>query len=301
MDLVALGTLALDSIETPFGKKENILGGSATYFGLAASFFSECGIIGVVGNDFPEKHLNYLNQRGVDTAGVEQTSGETFRWSGSYEYDMNQAHTRETQLNVLADFKPKIPDEYKNCGFLFLANIDPKIQLKVLDEIQPKYSACDTMNYWIDGKRDKVAEIFEACDMIIINDGEARQYCETPNLIKAGNQLLKTTDRVIIKKGEHGALYFSRDGFFSAPAYPIEDVVDPTGAGDSFAGGTVGHLAKHKNFNDVEIKRSLIIGSIIASYIVEDYSIERTKNVTQDDIQKRYEHFQQMVAFDHRI
>ena len=298
MELVALGTLALDTIETPFGKRDNLLGGSATYFSLAASFFSPCGIIGVVGKDFPEQHLTFLKSRGVDTAGVERTEGKSFRWSGFYEYDMNTAHTRETQLNVLAKFKPKIPKEYKNCDFLFLANIDPEIQLAVLDEIKPKVSAADTMNYWIEGKRDKVAEVFEAVDMIVLNDGEARQYCNTPNLIKAGRTLLKThTSRVIIKKGEHGALYFSRDGFFSAPAYPIEDVVDPTGAGDSFAGGTIGHLAKHKTFDDQAIKKSLIIGSIIAGYIVEDYSIERAKKITQQDIETRYQHFQQIVSF----
>jgi len=302
MDLVCLGTIALDSVETPFGKKDGILGGSATYFGLAAGFFSKCGIIGVVGKDFPDEHLLYLNRHQVDTSGVEKTGGETFRWSGFYEFDMNTAHTKETQLNVLADFKPKIPDEYENCEFLFLANIDPVIQLKVLDEIQPKHAACDTMNYWIESKKEKVSEIFEACDMIVINEGEARQYCGIPNLIKAGNELLKThTDRVIIKKGEHGAIYFSRNGFFSAPAYPIEEVIDPTGAGDSFAGGTIGHLAKHKSFNDEAIKKSLVIGSIIASYVCEDFSIERTKTVTQSDIEQRYDHFKRMVAFDHRI
>jgi len=302
MDLVAVGTIALDSIETPFGRKENILGGSATYFSLAARFFSECGIVGVVGEDFPPQHLEFLQQRGVDTAGVEHAEGETFRWSGFYEFDMNQAHTRDTHLNVLADFKPKIPEEYKGCKFLFLANIDPEIQLKVLDEVQPSYSAVDTMNYWIENKRDKVSEIFEASDMIVINEGEARQYCDTPNLIKAGNDLLKTrTERVVIKKGEHGAIYFSRDGFFSVPAYPVQEVVDPTGAGDSFAGGTVGHLAKHGQFNDDAIKKSLVLGSIVASFVVEDFSVQRIKNVKPGDIQKRYQNFRRMVAFDHRI
>lgn len=300
MDLVALGTIALDTIETPFGRRENILGGSTVYFSLAARLFSECGIIGVVGKDFPKKHLDFLSKAGVDASGVEVADGKTFRWSGSYEYDMNVAHTRKTELNVLADFKPKIPKEYKNCKYLFLANTDPDLQLEVLDKIKPKYSICDTMNYWIGTQRDKVAEVFEACDMIVINEGEARMYCDTPNLIKAGRMLLKThTERVVIKKGEHGAIYLGKNTFFTAPAYPLENVVDPTGAGDSFAGGTVGHLAKHEVFNDKMIKKSLVIGGVIASFMVEDFSVNRIKTVKQEDIEARYQDFKEIVAFDH--
>lgn len=300
MDLVALGTIALDSVETPFGKKKEVLGGSTVYFSLAAGFFSPCGIIGVVGSDFPEKHLSFLAGRGVDVKGVEKKTGKTFRWSGSYEYDMNSARTLKTDLNVLAAFKPRIPKEYLECDFLFLANTDPDIQLRVLDKIKPKYGICDTMNYWIENKRDKVAEIFEACDMIVINEGEARMYCDTPNLVKAGRMLLKThTDRVVIKKGEHGALYFGRNTFFSAPAYPLENVVDPTGAGDSFAGGTVGHLAKHGIFNDKMIKKSLVCGSVIASFVVEGFSVDGIKSVSQNEIEGRYRDFREIVAFDH--
>jgi ribokinase len=299
MNLVALGTIALDSVETPFGKRENILGGSTVYFSLAARFFSECGIIGVVGKDFPEKHLTFLKEKGIDTRGVEKAPGKTFRWSGAYEYDMDVAHTRKTELNVLASFKPKIPAEYKKASYLFLANTDPDIQLDVLDKVQPKVSICDTMNYWIQNKREKVAEVFEACDMIVLNEGEARMYCKTPNLIKAGRELLRThTKRVVIKKGEHGSLYFSKNTFFTAPAYPTEDVVDPTGAGDSFAGGTVGHLAKHGIFNDRAVKKSLICGSIIASYMVSDFSVDGIKAVMQEDIERRYQDFKRIVAFD---
>ncbi|MFH1788720.1 MAG: PfkB family carbohydrate kinase [Candidatus Altiarchaeota archaeon] len=302
MNLVALGTIALDSIETPFGKKDEILGGSTVYFSLAARFFSECGIVGVVGEDFPGEHLSFLNEKGVDTLGVEKAAGKTFRWSGSYEYDMNSAHTLDTQLNVLASFKPKIPAEYENAKYLFLANTDPDIQLDVLDKVKPEVSICDTMNFWIENKRDKVSEVFEACDMIVINEGEARMYCDTPNLIKAGRELLKThTDRVVIKKGEHGSLYFSKNSFFTAPAYPTEDVVDPTGAGDSFAGGTVGHLAKHGVFNDKAVKKSLVCGSIIASFMVSGFSVDGIKNITHEDIDRRYEEFKKIVAFDHII
>jgi len=300
MELVALGTIALDSIETPFGKREEILGGSTTYFSLAARFFSECGIVGVVGEDFPKKHLDFLKERGVDTAGVEVAAGKTFRWSGSYEYDMNSAQTLETQLNVLADFKPKVPDQYKNCKFLFLANTDPSLQLETIKKIKPDYAICDTMNYWIETQRDKVAEVFEACDMIVINEGEARMFCDNPNLIVCGRKLLKThTERVVIKKGEHGSLYFSKDTFFTAPAYPTEDVVDPTGAGDSFAGATVGHLAKHGAFSDRDIKKSLIMGGIIASYMVSDFTVDGIRDVTQEDIEARYQEFREIVAFDH--
>lgn len=300
MNLVALGTIALDSIETPFGKKDEILGGSTVFFSLAARFFSECGIIGVVGKDFPEEHLAFLKDKGIDTKGVEKTAGKTFRWSGTYEYDMNSAQTIATELNVLVDFKPKIPGEYEECKYLFLANTDPDLQLEVLDKVKPEVSICDTMNFWIENKRDKVTEVFEACDMIVINEGEARMYCDTPNLIKAGRQLLEThTDRVVIKKGEHGSLYFSKNNFFTAPAYPTEDVVDPTGAGDSFAGGTVGHLAKHGVFNDKSVKKSLVCGSIIASFMVSDFSVDGIKNVTQEDIDRRYQEFKKIVAFDH--
>ena len=302
MNLVAFGTMALDSVETPFGKREEILGGSTTFFSLGARLFSDVGIIGVVGEDFPKEHIALLDEHGVDTKGVEVAPGKTFRWSGSYEYDMNSAQTRDTQLNVLAEFKPKIPAEYEECKFLFLANTDPNLQLEVLEKIKPEYAICDTMNYWIENMRDKVAEVFEACDMIVINEGEARQFCDEPNLIKCGRTLLDThTERVVIKKGEHGSLYFSKNNFFTAPAYPTEEVVDPTGAGDSFAGGTVGHLAKHGVFDDKAVKKSLVCGSIVASYMVSDFSVDGILKVTQDDIEARFQEFKKIVAFDHVI
>ncbi|VVB53512.1 putative sugar kinase [uncultured archaeon] len=302
MNLVALGTIALDTVETPFGRRENILGGSVTYFSLAASFFTKCGVVGVVGRDFPSEHFNVLRRRGIDTAGVEYADGDTFRWEGFYEYDMNQAHTKRTDLNVLASFDPKIPKEYKNCKYLFLANTDPEIQLKVLNEVKPTYSFCDTMNYWINSKKEVLTEVLSKVDMAVINEGEARQYCGTPNLIKCGRTLLDSgVKKVIIKKGEHGALYFSEGEFFTSPAYPIENVVDPTGAGDSFAGGTIGHLAKHGTLTDADIKKSMILGAVIASYVVEGFSIDAIKNKTQADIEGRYREFRKIVAFDHQM
>ncbi len=300
VDLVAMGTIALDSIKTPFGRKDGILGGSAVYFSLAANFFSKCGVVGVVGKDFPDKHIKFLESKGIDLSGVETSSGKTFRWEGYYEYDMNQAHTLKTELNVLKTFDPKIPEEYAGCKFLFLANTDPELQLKVLKKIKPEYSFCDTMNFWIEHKKKPLEKVLKNVDMAIINEGEARMFWSEPNLIKCGRSFLKMgVKRLIIKKGEHGALYFSENEFFSAPAYPLENLVDPTGAGDSFAGGTVGHLAKHGVLDDKSIKKSMICGSVTASYVVEDFSIERLKNVSHEDIEKRYQEFRSIVAFDH--
>jgi sugar/nucleoside kinase (ribokinase family) len=300
IDLVSVGTVALDSIKTPFGVVENVLGGSGTYFSLAASFFTKPGLVGVVGEDFPSEHLDYLKNMGVDISGLEVAGGKTFHWEGYYENDMNAAHTTKTDLNVLASFNPKIPDEYRRCEFLFLANIDPEIQLKVLEEVSPKHCLCDTMNFWIDSKKKVLTEVFEKTDGMIINEGEARQYCGTPNLIEAGNILSELNDGVvIIKKGEHGALLFQGDDFFAAPGFPTVNVQDPTGAGDSFAGGTLGHLAKHGIFDLHSLKKSLIIGSIMASFVVEGFSADGIKNKTERDIQERYEVFQKIVAFDH--
>ena len=302
LPLVTLGTVALDSIETPFRKVNNVLGGSGTYFSLAASFFTKSGIIGVIGEDFPKEHLDFLGSRGIDVRGIERTKGKTFHWEGSYDLDMNAAKTLKTDLNVLATFKPKVPEEYRGCDYLFLANIDPVLQLQVLEDVRPKHSLCDTMNYWISSKREELTKVFEAVNGIIINDGEARQYCGTPNLIKAGRMLTDIGGgRVIIKKGEHGALFFCGGEFFAAPGYPVTNVVDPTGAGDSFAGGTLGHLAKHGQFTDEAFRKSMICGSVIASYVVEGFSIDGIKDKTAADIQNRYDMFRKIVAFDHGI
>jgi sugar/nucleoside kinase (ribokinase family) len=300
MPLVALGTIAYDDIETPFGSVRGALGGSAVYFSLAASFYARCGVVGVVGADFPAENLGFLEERGVDLSGIEVCGGRTFHWSGSYGHDMNAAKTLQTDLNVLATFRPKVPKAYRGCGFLFLANIDPSLQLEVLDEVKPKHCLCDTMNYWITSKKRELTEVFERVDGIIINDGEARQFCGTPNLIKAGRMLTEYGGgRVIVKKGEHGAIFFSGDGFFAAPGFPTADVVDPTGAGDSFAGGLMGRLARRGLINDEEVRKSMVCGSVMASYVVEGFSLDGIRGRTLADIERRYDTFRRMVAFDH--
>ncbi len=300
--IVALGTVALDTIQTPFRRVENVFGGSGTYFGIAAGFFSRCGLVSVVGGDFPKENLKFLAHRGIDLSGVEVADGRTFHWEGSYEHDMNAATTLRTDLNVLASFRPRIPKEYRHCDFLFLANIDPTIQLEVLEEVKPKHSLCDTMNYWISSKREELTRVFESVDGIVVNECEARQYSGTPNLIKAGRMLAGIGGgKVIIKKGEHGSLFFSGDEFFAAPGYPVADVADPTGAGDSFAGGTIGHLAKHGVFDDEHVKKSMAIGAVVASYVVEGFSIDGIKDRVLEDIQRRYDGYRRMVAFDHVI
>lgn len=302
MKLVVLGTLALDSIQTPFGRVSEVLGGSAAYFSLAARNFSEVGVVSVVGCDFPEEHWRLLEDMGVDLSGVSRADGRTFRWEGYYEYDMEQAHTLRTELNVLEDFKPSIPGGYRRCDYLFLANTDPEVQMDALRKIKPRHSFCDTMNFWIEHKRDSLTELLKQVDGVFMNEGEAREYCRTPNVIQAGRRLLKLGPRkVVIKKGESGAVFLSDGNFFTAPAYPLEVVKDPTGAGDSFAGGTVGHIAKHGAFTDDLIRKSMICGSVISSYVVEDFGMESYRHMKQEDIEKRYETFRRMVAFDHRF
>jgi sugar/nucleoside kinase (ribokinase family) len=296
--LVALGTIALDDIKTPYGSVKGALGGSVTYFSLAASFFSKCGVVGVVGEDFPQKHLDYLAKRGVDIKGVERTGGKTFHWEGAYESDMNSAKTLRTDLNVLATFKPKIPEDYRGCDFLFLANTDPAIQLEVLDYVKPKHCMCDTMNYWISSKRDELTRVFERVDGIIVNETEAREYCGTPNLIKAGLSLSSICDSmVIIKKGEHGALFFQGEDIFVMPGYPTAEVVDPTGAGDSFAGGTLGYLASCGGLTSDDMRKAIVYGSVIASYVVEGFSIDGIKDRKLPDIRSRYCVFQDILRF----
>lgn len=300
MNTVTLGTIALDTIKTPFGRVKNVLGGSGVYFSIAANFFTECGILGVVGKDFPRKYMGILKSTGVDLSGVEYSDGKTFRWTGSYDYDMNRAHTLKTELNVLEKFNPKIPTRYKNCKFLFLANIDPELQIEVLKKIKPKYSFCDTMNFWIEHKKKELLEVIGGVDMVMINEGEAREICNTSNLIKAGRSLLDMgVKKLVIKKGEHGALFFSNDTFFSVSAYPLENVVDPTGAGDSFAGGTVGYLAKNGSIDDSMIKRGMVYGSVMASYVIESFSVEKFQNLNKEKIQERYNKFKEIVAFEH--
>ncbi|MCP3682465.1 MAG: sugar kinase [bacterium] len=298
VDVVIIGTMALDSVKTPFGDKKDILGGAATYASFAASFFSQPGIVAVVGDDFPEAHMNLLIDRKINLEGVKK-EGKTFRWSGSYEYDMNEAKTLRTELNALETFNPILPDEYKDAEFVFLANIDPSLQLKVLDQIKnPKLVAMDTMNFWIEHKKDDLLNVLKKVDVILLNDAEARQLFNTTNLVKAARAALKLGPKtVIIKKGEHGALMFTNEKHFNAPGYPLEDVKDPTGAGDSFAGAFIGYLAQTKDTSETNMRKAVIFGSVIASFNAEDFSLERMKKLTDKDIEKRFEEMKNIREF----
>lgn len=298
--VLIVGSVALDNVKTPFGEVKNALGGAGVYSSVAASYFSPVRIVGVVGKDFPEEHVGFLTSRGIDVAGLQSVHGETFRWSGFYDLDLNQAHTLETKLNVFQDFRPLIPDEYAESEYVFLANIDPALQLQVLDQVKsPKLIVCDTMNYWIDTQKDTLLEVFKRVDVVFLNDAEARQLCGTFSLIKAARQIRELGPSVvIIKKGEHGAVMFSDDNYFAAPSYPLEEVKDPTGAGDSFAGGFIGYVASTDDISESNLRKATIFGSTLASFNVEDFSLGRLSSLTQSDIAGRYSEFKQIAHFE---
>jgi len=299
MKILVVGSVALDSIETPFGKVDDALGGSATHFACAASFFSDVGLVGVVGSDFPKDHIDFLNSLNVDTSGLEVADGETFKWKGYYEYDLNHAHTLDTQLNVFEHFKPKLPESWRSPDILFLANIDPDLQLEVFNQVdKAKFVVCDTMNYWIENKKSSLDEVVKRVDLCLMNDSEARQYCSTHSLLESSRSMLSMGPKaVIFKKGEHGALMFSGSSHFSAPAYPLEDISDPTGAGDSFAGGFLGYLSKTEDFSEQNIRRAIIYGSVMASYNVEGFGTDRLARLTDDEIEKRFNEFKNIAHF----
>lgn len=296
--VVIVGSVALDTIETPFGIAENVLGGAASYSSTAASFFTKVRMVGVVGDDFPQEHLDYFQQRGIDTTGLQKITGDTFRWNGYYEYDMNQAHTLATHLNVFESFNPEIPENYRDSKYLFLANIDPDLQLHVLEQMtNVKFSMADTMNFWISGKRDKVLEVFKQVNAITINDSEARQLCDTSSLVLAGRQLLELGPQlVIIKKGEHGALLFTKNDYFVAPSFPLEEVHDPTGAGDTFAGGVIGYLAATDNISESNLRKAVVYGSVLASYSVEEFSLQRLMSLEAGEVVMRFAEMRRMTV-----
>ncbi len=298
-EVLVVGSIGLDSIKTPFGEVSEVLGGSAIYSSLAASYFTSVKLVGVVGEDFPSQHVELLKKHGVDLTGLTTLPGRTFRWKGDYGYDLNEAITLDTELNVLADFNPQLPDVYRDIKCVFLANLDPELQLSVLNQIRkPEIVVCDTMNFWIHGKRDSLIEILHRVDIVIMNDAEARELCKEPNLVKAGRTILSWgPKRVIIKKGEHGALMFANGSFFSAPAYPLENIFDPTGAGDTFAGGFIGYIASCGQMNDMDMRKAIIYGTTMASFVVEDFSVQRTAALNQQEIKDRYREFQEMVHF----
>jgi sugar/nucleoside kinase (ribokinase family) len=298
--LLVVGSVALDTVKTPFGEVAEVLGGSATYFSTAASFFTSVDLIAVVGEDFPSQHVAFLKSRGIDLTGLERRSGETFRWQGEYTHQLNEAHTLDTKLNVFETFRPKIPDTYRSPEVLFLGNIDPELQLDVLQKLpRPPLVACDTMNFWINGKREALWRVLEKVDILIVNDGEARALAGSPNLVKVA-QLVRARGpkHLIIKRGEYGVLMFNEKQVFGAPAYPLEDVRDPTGAGDTFAGGFLGYLAATGNRTIEGLKQAVIFGSVMASFTVESFSLDRLRILDYKEIHERFRGFKQLTHFE---
>ncbi len=303
MSLLVVGTVAFDAIETPFGKTDKIVGGAASYIGLAASYFDKnISLVSVVGDDFPQDFLNTLTGKGIDLSGLQIKKGEkSFFWSGRYHNDMNSRDTLDTQLNVLADFNPILPDSCKEVDFLMLGNLMPKVQQQVLSQLakRPKLIVLDTMNFWMDIAMEELMETLKGIDVLTINDSEARQLSGEYSLVKAAQKILTMGPKVlVIKKGEHGALLFNKDEVFFAPALPLEEVFDPTGAGDSFAGGFIGYLAKTKDISFENMKRAIIFGSAMASFTVEKFGTERLLNLSQKEVEERVQEFIDLVQFD---
>jgi len=299
MNLIVVGSVALDSIETPSGKAERVLGGSAVYFSVAASYFTDVGMVAVIGRDFPEEHLSFLRERTVDLRGLTRESGLTFHWKGRYNGDLNEAETLETHLNVFETFRPRIPAEYQEVNFVFLANIDPGLQLTVLQQVKrPRLTICDTMNFWIRGKGNELRETIKRVDILIINEGEARLLSQQSNLIRAYRTIASLGPKtVVIKKGSHGALLFTPSSIFAAPAYLLETVTDPTGAGDCFAGGFAGYLAGVQHLSEGELRRAVIYGSVLASFNVEGFSLDRLRTLSRDEIEDRFVSFKRLTQF----
>ena len=290
MTVLVVGSVALDNVRTPFGQVTDALGGSCAYASVSASSFAPTALVGVVGKDFPQEHHKLFDRHGIDTSGLEvDAGGRTFRWRGYYEYDMNQAHTLETQLNVFAEFRPKIPANLRKSPFLLLGNIDPDLQLEVLKQMDgPRLALVDTMNYWIEGKQEQLLRVLKRCNIVLLNDAEARMLCDTVNLQMAAKQILAMgVERVIIKKGEHGCLMFSKRDFFSAPAFPLELIKDPTGAGDTFAGGFIGYLAAAPRLTEAVYRQAVVVGTAMASFTVEDFSLNRLQALKRAEIVKR--------------
>lgn len=301
--LLIVGTVAFDAIETPFGKTDKILGGAATYIGMSASYFGlDAGIISVVGGDFPEKYLQMLRDKNIDLTGVEVIKeGKTFFWSGKYDYNLNTRDTLITDLNVLADFNPVVPKNFEDCDFLMLGNLHPAVQMSVINQIpkRPKLVVLDTMNFWMDNTMDELMEVIAKIDVITINDEEARQLSGEYSLVKAAQKIHAMGPKyVVIKKGENGALLFNNGDVFFAPALPLEEVFDPTGAGDTFAGGFIGYLASTQDISFENMKRAVIYGSNFASFCVEKFGIERMENLDRNEVQQRLKQFKELTQFE---
>jgi sugar/nucleoside kinase (ribokinase family) len=301
MSLLVVGSVAFDAVETPFGKREKMLGGSATHFSISASYFTDVSVVGVVGADFGREEEEVFERHKVDVTDLERvTDGKTFFWSGRYDYDLNTAHTLDTQLNVFADFKPKLSERSKRARLVFLGNIQPDLQREVREQVRgAELVALDTMNYWIDTTLDSLLETIKVVDVVIINDAEARQIAGEPNLIKAARKVLSWGPRaLVVKRGEYGAALFTSETYFAIPAYPLESVFDPTGAGDTFAGGFMGYLASHEKIDEAAMRRAMIFGSVMASFNVEEFGTERVQRLTHEDINARFSIFKQMTYFE---
>jgi len=305
LSILVVGSVALDSIQTPFGKVKDALGGSATYFAAAARLYDDVNLVAVVGTDFPQEHVSFFGERGVDLDGLQVTEGSTFRWAGRYDYDMNTAETLDTQLNVFAAFHPQLPTDYRGSEYVFLANIDPLLQLEVLSQVRrPRLTVLDTMNYWITYRKEALTQALSTVDIVLMNEAEARQYAGTFSLIRAASKILSLGPQtLVVKKGEYGAVMFANGvkptkSFFFAPAYPLEKIQDPTGAGDSFAGGFIGYLAEQGGVTRDDIKRAIVHGSVVASFTVEGFGVDRLQSLTMDQILARYREFKEFTCFE---
>jgi sugar/nucleoside kinase (ribokinase family) len=301
MSILVVGSVAFDALETPFGKVDRCIGGSATYFSVAASFFTEVDLVAVVGDDFTEEDASVFQGRNINLDGLQRVPGaKTFFWSGEYGYDLNVAKTRDTQLNVFADFTPRLNEKQKKADILFLANILPELQMDVLHQMErPRLVALDTMNLWIDIKRDELAKAFSEVDLVVINEAEVRQFTKQANLVKGARSILELGPKtLVVKRGEYGVLMVTNDAIFAAPAYPLENVFDPTGAGDTFAGGFLGYLASRPEIHDGELRRAIVFGSVLASFTVEKFSLDRLREITLRDVQERYQSFRALTHFE---
>ena len=300
MSLLVVGSVAFDSVRTPFGARERSLGGAATHFSVAASFFTDVSVVAVIGDDFSEEDGAVFRERKINTENLQRISGgKTFRWAGEYGFDLNTAKTLDTELNVFADFKPQLSETAKRAPFLFLANIQPDLQREVREQVDARFVAMDTMNYWIERTRDELLKTIAVVDALIINDAEARELAGEPNLIRAARQILKLGPQMlVVKRGEYGAAFFTRDSYFATPAFPLEKVFDPTGAGDSFAGGFMGYLAQADKVDDAMLRRAIIYGSVMASFNVEEFSCDRLRRLTPEEIRARFREFKEFTHFE---
>ena len=298
--VLTVGSVAFDSIRTPFGEVSRVVGGAATFFSIAASFFSDVRLVAVVGEDFSERHMQVFGGRRIDLEGLQRVAGDTFRWKGEYKLDLNTRETIYTHLNVFDDFSPRVPERFRSTPVVFLANIHPALQMEVLDQIEaPRFVALDTMNYWIEGTPAELGQVLRRVDAVVINDEEARQLSGKANLVKAAREIRRMgPDRVVIKRGEHGVLMTRGDDFFAAPGLPLEEVCDPTGAGDTFAGGFIGYLAAADDLSDDAVTRAAICGSALASLSVEDFGLGRLLSLTDEDIRTRFDAFRRLTHFD---